>query len=31
MSAHYPSLLHTHHLLTNLLYHLYTAPTTCNP
>jgi hypothetical protein len=31
LSPHYTSLLHTHHLLTNLLYQLYTTPTPCNP
>jgi hypothetical protein len=31
LSTDYPSLLHTHHLLTNLLNQLYTAPITCNP
>jgi hypothetical protein len=29
--TNYPSLLHTHHLLTKLLYQLYTNPTPCNP
>jgi hypothetical protein len=28
---HDPSLLHIHHLLTSLLYHLYTTPAPCNP
>jgi hypothetical protein len=31
LSPHYPSLLHTHHLLTNLLYQLYTTPTPAIP
>jgi hypothetical protein len=30
LSPHYPSLLHTHHLLTNLLYQHYTTPTPDN-
>jgi hypothetical protein len=30
LSPDYHSLLHSHHLLTNLLYQLYTAPTPCN-
>jgi hypothetical protein len=30
LSPDYPSLLHTHHLLTNLLYQLYTTPNPCN-
>jgi hypothetical protein len=30
LSPDYPSLLHTHDLLTNLLYQLYTTPTPCN-
>jgi hypothetical protein len=31
LSPHYPSLLRTHHLLTSLLYKLYTTPAPCNP
>jgi hypothetical protein len=31
LSLDYTNLLHTHHLQTNLLYQLYTIPTTCNP
>jgi hypothetical protein len=31
LSPHYPTLLHTHHLLTGLLYQLYTPPDPCNP
>jgi hypothetical protein len=31
LSPDYISLLHTHHLLTNLLYQLYTTTTPCNP
>jgi hypothetical protein len=31
LSPYHPSLLHTHHLLTNLLYQLYTNPNPCNP
>jgi hypothetical protein len=27
----YPSFLHTHHLLTSLLYQLHTSPDPCNP
>jgi hypothetical protein len=30
LSPHYHSLLHTHHLLTSLLYQLYTTPASCN-
>jgi hypothetical protein len=30
LSPDYLSLLHTHHLLTNLLHQLYTTPTPCN-
>jgi hypothetical protein len=31
LSSHHPSLLHIHHLLTSILYHLYINPTSCNP
>jgi hypothetical protein len=31
LSPHYPSLLHTHHLLTRLLYQLYKTPAPYNP
>jgi hypothetical protein len=31
LSPHYPSLLHTHQLLTSPLYQLYTTPVPCNP
>jgi hypothetical protein len=31
LSPHYLSLLHTHHLLTSLLYQLHTIPAPCNP
>jgi hypothetical protein len=31
LSPDYPSLLHTHHLLTNLLYQLYTTSKPSNP
>jgi hypothetical protein len=31
LSPDYPSLLHTHHPLNNLLYQLYTTPNPCSP